>query len=271
MTELTHLTLAEARDGLKAKSFSATELAKAHIAAIEKARALNAYVLETPEKALAMAAASDEPDRQGRSGRARGASAGHQGSVLHQGRGVDRRLEHPEELQPALRIDRHAEPVERRRGDARQAQHGRVRHGLVERDQRIRPRRLAMAARGFECERGRLRRDRGDASRAGRLVWRFRFGGRGPSVPWPPRPPIRAARSASRRPSPALSASSRPMGAARAGARWRSPRRSIRRARSPAPCGIRPSCCARCRASTSRTPPAPTFRCRISRRRSREA
>ncbi|MBZ6074736.1 Asp-tRNA(Asn)/Glu-tRNA(Gln) amidotransferase subunit GatA [Microvirga puerhi] len=60
MTELTHLTIAEARDGLKAKSFSATELAKAHIDAIEKARALNAYVLETPEKALSMAKASDE-------------------------------------------------------------------------------------------------------------------------------------------------------------------------------------------------------------------
>ncbi|QFU16243.1 amidase family protein [Microvirga thermotolerans] len=60
MTELTHLTIAEARDGLKAKTFSATELAKAHLDAIEKARALNAYVLETPEKALAMAGASDE-------------------------------------------------------------------------------------------------------------------------------------------------------------------------------------------------------------------
>ena len=57
MTELTHLTIAEARDGLKAKTFSATELTQAHVDAIEKARALNAYVLETPEKALAMAGA----------------------------------------------------------------------------------------------------------------------------------------------------------------------------------------------------------------------
>ncbi len=59
MNDLTHLTLAEARDGLKAKRFSATELAKAHIAAIEQARVLNAYVLETPEKALGMAAVAD--------------------------------------------------------------------------------------------------------------------------------------------------------------------------------------------------------------------
>ncbi len=68
MTELTHLTLAEARDGLKAKRFSATELTKAHIVAVEKARALNAYVLETPEKALAMAAASDEKIGRGEGG-----------------------------------------------------------------------------------------------------------------------------------------------------------------------------------------------------------
>ncbi len=60
VTDLTRLTLTEARDGLKAKSFSATELTKAHIAAVEKGRALNAYVLETPEHALKQAAASDE-------------------------------------------------------------------------------------------------------------------------------------------------------------------------------------------------------------------
>ena len=45
-------------------------------------------------------------------------------------------------------------PVERRRGDARQAQHGRVRHGLVERDQRLRPGGLALAARGLQRQRG---------------------------------------------------------------------------------------------------------------------
>ncbi|HEY8383632.1 MAG TPA: Asp-tRNA(Asn)/Glu-tRNA(Gln) amidotransferase subunit GatA [Microvirga sp.] len=60
MTDLTRLTLADARDGLVKKTFSATEIAKAHIAAIEQARALNAYVLETPERALDMAKASDE-------------------------------------------------------------------------------------------------------------------------------------------------------------------------------------------------------------------
>ena len=59
MTDLTRLTLAAARDGLRAKSFTATELAKAHIDAVEKARALNAYLVETPELALKSAAVSD--------------------------------------------------------------------------------------------------------------------------------------------------------------------------------------------------------------------
>ncbi len=59
MSELNELSLAEARDGLKAKRFSARELTQAHITAVERARALNAYILETPERALAMADASD--------------------------------------------------------------------------------------------------------------------------------------------------------------------------------------------------------------------
>jgi aspartyl-tRNA(Asn)/glutamyl-tRNA(Gln) amidotransferase subunit A len=59
MTELTSLTLADARDRLRKKEFSAVELAQAHLAAMEKARALNAYVLETPDQALAMARVAD--------------------------------------------------------------------------------------------------------------------------------------------------------------------------------------------------------------------
>src|SRR5437773_666972 len=59
MSDLTALTLAAARDGLKQKSFSAAELAEAHLTAIEAARSLNAYVLETPEAARAMAGAAD--------------------------------------------------------------------------------------------------------------------------------------------------------------------------------------------------------------------
>jgi len=60
MSDLTGLTIAEAREGLKKKAFSSTELTKAHIAAMEKARALNCFVVETPEIALKGAAESDK-------------------------------------------------------------------------------------------------------------------------------------------------------------------------------------------------------------------
>ena len=68
MTDLTQMTLAEARDAVAAKKMSSTEITKAFIDAVEKARPLNAYVLETPEKALAMAKASDERIAKGTAG-----------------------------------------------------------------------------------------------------------------------------------------------------------------------------------------------------------
>jgi len=68
MNDLTTLTIASARDGLKHKKFSAAELADAHLAAIEKARSLNAYVLETPERANAMAKAADARIAKGDAG-----------------------------------------------------------------------------------------------------------------------------------------------------------------------------------------------------------
>jgi aspartyl-tRNA(Asn)/glutamyl-tRNA(Gln) amidotransferase subunit A len=68
MTDLTALTLAEARDRLRNKDITAVELAQAHGAAIEKARALNAFVLETPDKAIEMAKASDTRIASGKAG-----------------------------------------------------------------------------------------------------------------------------------------------------------------------------------------------------------
>src|ERR1700693_1283475 len=59
MSDLTRLTLAQARDGLSGRSFSATELTQAHLGAIERARGLNAFVLETPDQPRAMAKAAD--------------------------------------------------------------------------------------------------------------------------------------------------------------------------------------------------------------------
>jgi len=68
MTQLTSLTLAEARAGLAKKQFSAAELADAHLAAMERARSLKAFVLETPEKARAMAKSSDAKIAKGEGG-----------------------------------------------------------------------------------------------------------------------------------------------------------------------------------------------------------
>lgn len=68
MTDLTSLTLAEARDGLANKSFTAVELTDAHLAAIEAARVLNAYVLETPDQARQMAKAADAQIAKGEGG-----------------------------------------------------------------------------------------------------------------------------------------------------------------------------------------------------------
>ncbi|WP_406853819.1 Asp-tRNA(Asn)/Glu-tRNA(Gln) amidotransferase subunit GatA [Alsobacter sp. KACC 23698] len=76
MTDLTDLTLADARDALKAKQFSSVEITGAFLKAMEAARGLNAYVLETPEQALAMAKASDEKLAKGQGGALEGLPLG---------------------------------------------------------------------------------------------------------------------------------------------------------------------------------------------------
>ena len=55
----TRFTIAEARQALLSKDISATELATAHIDAIAKAHALNAFITEAPEHALSNAETSD--------------------------------------------------------------------------------------------------------------------------------------------------------------------------------------------------------------------
>jgi aspartyl-tRNA(Asn)/glutamyl-tRNA(Gln) amidotransferase subunit A len=54
------LTLAEARDGLARKSFSARELTAAYNDAVNEIKPLNAYITPTPERALEMAEAADQ-------------------------------------------------------------------------------------------------------------------------------------------------------------------------------------------------------------------
>ena len=77
MTELTSLTIAEAREKLKAKELTSVELTQAYLDAIEAANGvLNAYVAVTPEKALDMAKASDERRAAGRVGALEGIPLG---------------------------------------------------------------------------------------------------------------------------------------------------------------------------------------------------
>ncbi len=77
MTELTSLTIAEAREKLKTREFSAVELTKAYLNAIEATNAtLNAYVVVTSDKALSMASASDDRLAAGNGGALEGIPLG---------------------------------------------------------------------------------------------------------------------------------------------------------------------------------------------------
>ncbi|MDX2095915.1 MAG: Asp-tRNA(Asn)/Glu-tRNA(Gln) amidotransferase subunit GatA [Alphaproteobacteria bacterium] len=77
MTNPTHMTLAAARDALKAKKLSSVELTQAHLDAIEKHNAaLNAYVHLTPEIALGMAERADAKRAKGEAGRLEGIPIG---------------------------------------------------------------------------------------------------------------------------------------------------------------------------------------------------
>ena len=59
MTTLTDLGIRAIRDGVRDGSFSAREVADAFIVAVSKAKALNAFLVETPHHALAAADAAE--------------------------------------------------------------------------------------------------------------------------------------------------------------------------------------------------------------------
>jgi aspartyl-tRNA(Asn)/glutamyl-tRNA(Gln) amidotransferase subunit A len=60
MSDLTDLGIAEIRDGFRNGDFSAVEVAQAFNAAVAAAKPLNAFIVETPEHALAAADAADQ-------------------------------------------------------------------------------------------------------------------------------------------------------------------------------------------------------------------
>jgi aspartyl-tRNA(Asn)/glutamyl-tRNA(Gln) amidotransferase subunit A len=60
MTDLTKLSIAELRDGIRGGDFAAREVAQAYNAAVAAARSLNAFTVETPDDALAAAEVADK-------------------------------------------------------------------------------------------------------------------------------------------------------------------------------------------------------------------
>jgi aspartyl-tRNA(Asn)/glutamyl-tRNA(Gln) amidotransferase subunit A len=76
MTNLTDLTLAQARDLLAKGETSALDLTRAHIAQVEAKRHLNAFITEAPERAEAEAVASDARRRAGSVGAMEGLPIG---------------------------------------------------------------------------------------------------------------------------------------------------------------------------------------------------
>jgi aspartyl-tRNA(Asn)/glutamyl-tRNA(Gln) amidotransferase subunit A len=76
MSELTGLTLKAAVDGLASKQFSSQEITQAHVDAVAAAKTLNAYILETPERAIQMAKAADARIAKGEAGPLEGAPLG---------------------------------------------------------------------------------------------------------------------------------------------------------------------------------------------------
>ncbi|TWG61390.1 amidase, partial [Aminobacter sp. J44] len=77
MTDLTQLTIAEARAKLQAKEITATELTEAYLAAIDAYNeTFNAYVAVTHDQAREMAKASDERLAAGKGGALEGIPLG---------------------------------------------------------------------------------------------------------------------------------------------------------------------------------------------------
>jgi aspartyl-tRNA(Asn)/glutamyl-tRNA(Gln) amidotransferase subunit A len=65
VSDLTDLGIADIRDGFRAGDFTAREVAEAFNAAVAAAKPLNAFIVETPEHALAAADAADQERSEG--------------------------------------------------------------------------------------------------------------------------------------------------------------------------------------------------------------
>jgi len=76
VSDLTDFTVAQLRDGFRKGDFSAREAADAFIGAVEAGRVLNAFIVETPEHAIAAAEAADRGRASGEFGALSGVPLG---------------------------------------------------------------------------------------------------------------------------------------------------------------------------------------------------
>jgi len=76
MANLTDLTIAQLVAAMGKKEASAVEVADAHLKKLDEHRALNAFIVETPDQARAMAKASDERRAKGHAGLLEGVPLG---------------------------------------------------------------------------------------------------------------------------------------------------------------------------------------------------
>ena len=102
MTDLTALTIAQARDALRKRASAPPKSREAHLGAMEKARALNAYVLETPDIARAMAKESDRRIAAGKAGPLEGIPIGVKDLFCTKDVRTHRELAHPRQFHPGL-------------------------------------------------------------------------------------------------------------------------------------------------------------------------
>ena len=254
---LTDLTIAAARDGLRARRFSAGELVEAHLHAVAALNArLNAFLTVTPDLALAQAEAADAVLARGDASPLTGIPLAIKDLFCTAG---TRTTAGSKILQDFV-------PPYESTVTAHLLRDGAVFLGKTNLDE------FAMGSSNMTSafgpvespvEAAGVRRGPGARRllRRGRRRRRFRR-----ASPWAPPAPIPAVPSGSRRRFAASPASSPATGGAAAGASWRLRVRWISRGRSRAPCGIAPFCWAAWRASTRRTAPASIVRCRITRR-----
>ena len=133
--DLTRLTAAETAAAIAGGDASAAEVTDAHLARIEAVDPdVHAFLHVDADRRPGRCPPDRRAARCRRAARPAGRrTAGTQGRHRHRGRADDLRVADARGLAAAVRRDRRAPAARRRRRDPRQDQHGRVRHGQLDR------------------------------------------------------------------------------------------------------------------------------------------